>query len=413
VNGEREVDIAIFGATGFVGKLLARYLARHAPRGTRIALAGRDRERLAGVRAELGQRAAKWPLMLANAAEPSSLAALAAASRVLVTTVGPYRARGLPLVEACVGAKTHYADLTGEVLFMRESIDRCHDAAARAGVRIVHACGFDSIPSDLGVLLLHEIARRDGTGTLGDTTYVLRGVRGGVSGGTIASMKGLFSEMQSRPEVIRIIGDPYALSPNRSKEPDLGSQRELEWPAYDAELGMWIGPFVMAPTNTRVVRRSNALQRWAYGRRFRYREVTGFGNGLRAPLMAAAVSGGLAAFFTGMRFAPARAVLDRMLPQPGAGPKPETQRRGFFRVDVHTRTTRGIRYLARVSAKGDPGYGATSVMLGETALCLALDHDRLPDRAGVLTPATAMGTVLVERLRAAGQTLKAERVSDR
>jgi short subunit dehydrogenase-like uncharacterized protein len=329
----------------------------------------------------------------------------------VVTTVGPYFRYGLPLVEACVEAGAGYADLTGEVLFMRESIDRFHDRAARAGARIVHACGFDSIPSDLGVMLLHAAARADASGTLRDTTLVVRGLRGGVSGGTVASLRGQLDEMRANPRVRRIVGDPYALSPDRAREPDLGPQGELEWPVHDPELGMWLGPWVMASANSRVVRRSNALQRWAYGKRFRYREVTGFGRGRQAQLKAFATSGALAGFITGMRFGPTRAVLDRLLPSPGSGPKPGTRQTGFFRIDVHTRTSRGARYVVRLSAQGDPGYAATSVMLGESALCLALDGDRLPARGGVLTPATAMGAPLADRLRAAGQTLEVFRTA--
>jgi short subunit dehydrogenase-like uncharacterized protein len=411
VDGERAADITIFGATGFVGKLVAGYLAEHAPASVRVALAGRSEERLTRVRAGLGKRAATWPLVMADAADPASLAGLAKGTRVLVTTVGPYHEHGLPLVEACVAARTHYADLTGEVLFMRESIDSFHAAATGAGVRIVHACGFDSIPSDLGVMLLHDTARSDGAGALRETTFVLRAARGAVSGGTVASMKRQLEAIQSRPELRRVVGDPYALSPNRSREPDLGAQRDLQWPAHDAELGMWLGPFVMAPANTRVVRRSNALRSWAYGRRFRYREVVGFGNGARAPLLAAAMSGGLAALYAAMSFAPARPLLDRVLPAPGEGPKPETQRKGFFRIDIHTRTSRGVRYLAHVNAQGDPGYAATAVMLGESALCLALDGSAMPPRGGVLTPSTAMGAALVDRLRKAGQTLAVERIA--
>ena len=395
----RPLDLALFGATGFVGRLTAEYLARAAPDGVRIGLAGRSRERLEEVRDSLGPRAADWPLHVADSSDPASLDALARATRVLVTTVGPYRRYGLPVVEACARAGTHYADLTGEVLFMHEAIER-FDAPARAsGARIVHACGFDSIPSDLGVLLLHEAARADGAGDLEKVTLVVRGMKGGPSGGTIASMKGMVDDARADPALRRILGDPYALSPKRTAEPDLGPQRELQGIEHDDELGVWVAPFVMASINTRVVRRSNALQDFAYGRGLRYREVMAAGSGPGGPAKAAAVAAGLA-------FGPARMVLDRVLPAPGEGPSEQARRTGFFKIDVHGRTSSGRRYVCRVSAQGDPGYQATSVMLGESALCLLLDADRLPPRAGVLTPATAMGGVLVERLRAAGQTLE-------
>jgi short subunit dehydrogenase-like uncharacterized protein len=409
VNEDRGLDVVVFGATGFVGRLVGEYLAIHAPEGVGVGLAGRSEERLAQARAGLGPAAADWPLLVADSDDPASLAALAGRTRVIATTVGPYRRSGLPLVEACASAGTHYADLSGEVLFMRESAERHHDAAAAAGARIVHACGFDSIPSDLGVLLLHEAVRADGAGDLEATTLVVKGMKGGVSGGTVASLKGQLDEIKGRSDLQRIVADPYALSPDRSAEPDLGDERDLRRVERDDDLGIWVGPFVMAAANTRVVRRSNALQDWAYGRRFRYREVTGFGSGPAAPVKAGAMTAGLGGLQAGLNLAPTRRLLDRVLPDPGEGPDEDSRRNGFFRIEIDARTSSGARYVSRVAARGDPGYAATAVMLGETALCLALDRDRLPDRAGVLTPATAMGTALVDRLRAAGQTFEAAR----
>jgi short subunit dehydrogenase-like uncharacterized protein len=325
--------------------------------------------------------------------------------------VGPYRARGLALVQACAEAGADYADLTGEVLFIRDSIDRCHDVAAAAGARIVHCCGFDSVPSDLGVLLLHQAARADGAGDLLDTTLVVRALRGGVSGGTLASMMAQQDEVRASAERRRVVADPYALSPDRAAEPHLGDERDPGWARYDGALRMWTGPFAMAGINTRVVRRSNALQGWAYGRRFRYREVTGFGGGPAAPVLAGLASAGTAAAEAGLAFGPSRALLSRLLPAPGHGPGEKTRRSGYFRIQIHTRTSAGLRYLGTIEAQGDPGYAATSVMLGETALCLALDRDHLPDGAGVLTPATAMGVALAARLRSAGHTLDTRQIT--
>jgi short subunit dehydrogenase-like uncharacterized protein len=325
--------------------------------------------------------------------------------------VGPYRGQGLALVEACAAAGTDYADLAGEVLFIRDSIDRCHEAAAKAGTRIVHCCGFDSVPSDLGVLLLHNAARADDAGDLQDTTLVVTALKGGVSGGTLASMMGQQDEVRASAASRQMVADPYALSPDRAAEPDLGDERDLDWARYDGDLRMWVGPFAMAGINTRLVRRSNALQGWAYGRRFRYREVTGFGASPAAPVLGAAVSGALKAVEAGLAFGPSRALLGPLLPAPGQGPGEKTRRTGYFRMQVHTRTAAGARYLGIIEARGDPGYAATSVMLGESALCLALDRDRLPDRAGVLTPATAMGTALAARLRSAGHTLATQQIN--
>jgi short subunit dehydrogenase-like uncharacterized protein len=407
VNPDRELDVAVFGATGFTGRLVAGYLADHAPAGLRVGLAGRSAPRLADVRAQLPQAASAWPLLTADSADPASLAALARATRVVVSTVGPYRRQGLALVEACAAAGTDYADLTGEVLFIRDSIDRCHQAAADTGARIVHCCGFDSIPSDLGVLLLHQAVREDDAGELQDTTLVVTALKGGVSGGTLASMMGQLDEVRAAPGLGQLVEDPYALSPDRPAEPDLGDERDLGRLSYDGALQMWVGPFAMASINTRVVRRSNALQGWAYGRRFRYREVTGFGAGPAAPLRGTAVSAAFRSLEAGLAFGPSRALLGRLLPGPGQGPGEKTRRSGYFRIQVHTRTAAGTRYLAAVEAQGDPGYAATSVMLSQSALCLALDRDELPGHAGVLTPATAMGAALISRLRTAGLTLTA------
>ena len=361
--------------------------------------------KLQDLRAGLGNGAGAWPLLEVDTNDSESLTALARSTRVVVSTAGPYRVHnGIGVVAACCAEQTDYADLAGEVIFMRESADRFHDAATASGVRIVHACGFDSVPSDLAALLLHEQARADGAGGLERTTCVVASLRGGLSGGTFASMRGLFDDLERQPALRRVVGDPYALSPDRANEPQLGHESDLNGVEHEKDLGIWVGPFIMARSNTRVVRRSNALQEWAYGRNFRYREVTGFGAGPAAPAKASAMSLGLGGFALGFQSGPGRAVLDRLLPKPGEGPSEKTQRTGRFCFKVHTTTSTGARYVATAAARGDPGYSATAVMLGESALSLAVDRERLPGGGGVLTPATALGDVLVERLRAAGHT---------
>jgi short subunit dehydrogenase-like uncharacterized protein len=411
VRDGRELDLVLFGATGFVGRLTAGYLAENAPSGLRIGLAGRSEKRLAAVRDGLGATAQTWPLLAADSADPVGTQTLARMAGVIATTVGPYRPLGLALARACAEAGTDYADLTGEVLFIRDTMASCQQAAVRTGARIVHSCGFDSVPSDLGVLLTHDAAAIDGAGDLEDTTMVVTAMRGGVSGGTLASALGQVQDMRASAANRRIVTDPYALSPEREAEPALGDERELSGVRYDPVLQLWTGPFIMANFNTRIVRRSNALQGWAYGRQFRYREVTGFGAGPGAPVRALAVTGALAALQAGLALPPSRALLGPVLPKPGEGPSDKARRTGFFRIQVHARTSAGARYMTRVEARGDPGYAATAVMLGESALCLALDRDRLADRSGVLTPATAMGTVLTNRLRSAGHTYETARIS--
>ncbi|MGY1727038.1 saccharopine dehydrogenase family protein [Geodermatophilus sp. SYSU D01062] len=399
---EREHDVVLFGATGFVGRLVAAYLAEAAPPDLRVALAGRSREKLTAAAADLPEPARHWPLLEADSGDPASLTRMAEGTRVLVTTVGPYHRYGLPVVEACARAGTHYADLTGEVLFVREAIDRCDAVARETGARLVHAAGYDSIPSDLSVFLLAERARADGAGGLTDVRLVAT-VRGGFSGGTVDSMRAQVEAMATDRAVRKVIGDPYALSPDRAAEPDTRQPPDAVPPALAAE-GRWTAPFVMAPFNTRIVRRSNALQDWAYGRGLRYGESMSTGRGIPGALAAAGVTTGLAAALGAIAFPPTRALLDRVLPAPGSGPSEAVQEKGFFRMVVDADTESGRRYRATVAGQGDPGYKATSVMLGEVGLALALDEERLPDRAGSLTPATALDGVLVERLRAAGHT---------
>ncbi len=400
----RELDVVLYGATGFVGKLTAEYLASAAPDHARVGLAGRSQVKLERVRGELGAKAADWPLIVADSQDGAALAELADRTTAVATTVGPYRLYGMPLVEACATTGTHYADLTGETLFMRESIERFDAPAKESGARIVHTCGFDSIPSDIGVFLLHQAA-----GELTDTTLVVRKVKGGVSGGTIASMKGMIDEVKKERALTKVLADPYALSPDRDAEPNLGDQADLRGAEKSEELDTWLGPFVMAQVNTRVVRRSNALSEWTYGRNFRYREVMDFGSGAAGRAKALGVGGGVAALTGGLALRPTRFVLDRLLPDPGEGPKEKMVREGFFNIEIHANTPAGEHWLCHVEAQGDPGYGATAVMLGESALCLGLDGDQLPVRAGVLTPATAMGNSLADRLREAGQTYEVSR----
>ncbi len=412
----REFDIVLYGATGFVGKLTAEYLARTGT-GARIALAGRSPDRLLAVRETLAESARSWPILSADAESPATLNEMAARTRVVVTTVGPYTRYGLPLVAACAAAGTDYADLTGEPPFMRESIDLYHKQAADTGARIVHACGFDSIPSDLTVYALYRAAQRDGAGELGDTHYVVRSFRGAFSGGTYASLLEVVRTASSSSDARRQLADPYTLSTDRGAEPELGRQPDLPWRRGQdiaPELsGVWTAGFLMAPTNTRIVRRSNALLDWAYGRRFRYDENMSVGSSALAPVASVVGTGvGNAMFALGsryFRFLPRRLV-ERVLPKPGTGPSASTRERGYYRIETFTTTTNGARYVARMEQKGDPGYKATSVLLGESALALAFDRDQLSDLHGVLTPAAAMGDALLARFPGAGVSFETERL---
>lgn len=413
----REFDIVLYGATGFVGKLTAEYLAGAAP-DKRIALAGRSTEKLRVVRDSLGDAAQSWSVLQADASSPATLNEMAACTQVVITTVGPYTRYGLPLVAACAAAGTDYADLTGEAMFVRDSIDSYHKQAADTGARIVHACGFDSVPSDLSVYALYRAARDDGAGELVDTDLVVRSFSGGVSGGTVASMLEVLDTASCDPEARRQLADPYTLSSDRGAEPDVGPQPDLPWRRgrqIAPELaGVWTAGFVMAPYNTRIVRRSNALLDWAYGRSLRYSESMSLGSSPLAPV-ASAVVGGTAAATFGLgsryfRFLPRRLV-ERIVPKPGTGPSPSARERGYYRIETYTTTTSGARYVARMEQRGDPGYKATSVLLGESGLALAFDRDKLPQLYGVLTPAAAMGDALLDRFPGAGVSLQVDRLA--
>lgn len=400
----RDIDIALFGATGFVGRLVAQHLVEVAPDQVRIALAGRSKERLTAIRRDLGPRAADWPLVTADSGDVHSLRAMASRSRVVVSTVGPYQRHGLPLVEACAASGTDYADLTGEVLFVADAIKRAHERARETGARLVVSCGFDSVPSDLGVLMVHRAAQAEGTGGLTDTTMWVRQARGGFSGGTIDSMRVQLARMRRDPALRRIVLDPEALS----GETVAGSDERDRW-LPSQEGGCWAAPFIMAPYNTRIVRRSHALTHQGYGPRFSYREVVGTGRNAKAAVAAYAMTAGMGLLVAAMMAPGLGKLLDRALPAPGQGPSEEQRRNGAFRTETITTTEDGTRYVATVAAQGDPGYAATSVMLGQAGLCLLATHGA-GRSGGVLTPATAIGSELIEALRAQRFTLDVRRL---
>lgn len=408
----REFDLVLVGATGFVGRLTAQHLAEHAPAEVRIALAGRSQARLQEVRGSLGAAAADWPLVIVDTTDSAAVVDLAARTRVVVTTVGPYARLGMPLASACAAAGTHYADLTGEVLFVKDSIAENNELAEVTGARIVHSCGFDSIPSDLGVWKLAQTVEGDGAGTLGETVTHVRTLRGGVSGGTIDSMRQQAIEASGSRERRRAVGDPYGLSPARDEEPPsrnrptgsaptgvdavLAKAQAVSGTRFDELTQRWVAPFFMASFNTRIVRRSNALLDWGYGRDFRYDEVMDTGHGPVGAIKAGLTSAVLGGLFAGMSWGPTRSVLDRVLPKPGEGPSEQTMSGGRFRFEIETTTTTGARYRGVVAAPYDPGYSGTAIMLGQAGLALALDE--LPTRSGVLTPAVALDGALITRL---------------
>lgn len=399
----REFDVVVHGATGYVGRLIAAELVRSAPEGTRIALAGRNLDRLRAVAQEVGRP--ELTLLVADSFDADALAAMARRTAVVVAVAGPYVKYGMALAGACAGAGTHYVDLNGEVLFARDVADSFDQAARASGAAIVNSCGFDSVPSDLGVLLAADLAAEHGEQLL-STTMHLRDFSGGMSGGTIDALR---LQVDASRHGVRTPGrsssDPYALSPDRAAEPQPPRHRNnLVWLESSAEVKEFSAPFFMARYDEQVVRRSNALMGWRYGRAFRYREVHDTGRGVKGLAKGIGIAAALPAFVAALATPGLRQVADRVLPGPGQGPSAEQRARGHFTIEVHAETTGGHKVVATVADRRDPGYEGTAVMISQAALALARGEAR---QAGVGTPASAVGTVLVERLRAQGFTLEA------
>jgi short subunit dehydrogenase-like uncharacterized protein len=389
---EREFDIAVFGASGFTGKLVAEYLAQRdktdPPR--RWALAGRDLDKLAAVRAEAGARA-ETPLVRANSDDPASLADLARRSRVVLTTVGPYQLYGAPLVAACAEAGTDYVDLCGETAFMRAMID-AHDAKAKqSGARIVFSCGFDSIPFDLGVAYLQAEATRRFGAPCPRVKGRVRKMKGTFSGGTAESFRATMAAAAKDPKVLALLRDPFALTPGFSgpKQPSANK------PEYDEELGAWSAPFIMAAINTRNVHRSNFLRRSAYGRDFVYDEMILTGPGEKGEKIAQAIAADM------------NGLASDKGPKPGEGPSREERETGYYDLLFVGSGPNGERLHVGVKGDRDPGYGSTSKMITESALALIEDGAGVP--GGVTTPAAAFGVKFADRLaKRAGVTFAVE-----
>jgi len=390
----REFDLVLFGATGFTGRLVAEHLAR-SPEKPRWAIAGRDRGRLEAL--GLGVQA-----LVADAHDRPALDALARRTNVVCTTAGPYAKYGSELVAACAEAGTHYCDLTGEVPWMRRMIDRHHERARATGARIVHACGFDSIPSDLGTWALQqEFTARFGRPAQ-RVTALFGELRGAVSGGTVASMLHIAAE-GADPQVRRLLADPYALDPEpRGPRPPAPDETSIGW---NHQLRLFTAPFLMAQINTRVVRRAHALAGLPWGEGFVYREAMSTPGSARGAVTAAAITAALGGLALAVQSPRLRELLARRAPRPGEGPSRAARERGHWTVRyVGEAGANGSANVLVYTASGreDPGYGSTAKMIGEAALCLALDP--LTSSGGVTTPSVAMGGALLARLRRAGLT---------
>jgi short subunit dehydrogenase-like uncharacterized protein len=399
----RDLDLIVWGATGFTGQIVSRYLCSQygAAGSVRWAIAGRNQGKLEGLRnalASIDPDASKLEILLADSHDSASLAVLAQRCQVVLTTVGPYAQYGARLVAACVDNGADYVDLTGETPFVHRMIAQHHESATKNGRRIVHCCGFDSIPSDMGVWFLQQQAKERFGSPLSDVCLYVERTKGSFSGGTIASMMGIMDSASDK-SIRKILFDPYALNPEGAERGKDG--RDQNAARYDAQRKIWTAPFVMAAINTRVVRRSNALLNFSYGTNFRYHETMATGKGVAGWTRAQTLALGTAGFMALAAAKPTRALMFKtFLPSPGEGPSPQEQEEGHFRMTLIGRG-KGNELRVRVQGKRDPGYGATARMLTQAALCLAQDRDVLPERYGILTPASAMEDALMQRLGAA------------
>jgi short subunit dehydrogenase-like uncharacterized protein len=393
---EREFDVIVFGATGFTGRLVAEYLAQIAgDQGVRWAIAGRDRAKLERVREAIG---ASVEVLVGDAMDESAMRAMARRTRVVLSTVGPFARYGSALVAACVAEATDYCDTTGEVHWVRAMIDAHHERAKASGARIVHCCGYDSVPSDLGTLALFVHVEQTRGVKLARIDHYAGEVRGGVSGGTIASMVNVMEEASHDRALRNLLLDPYSLNPEpRPTGPDVTDAIGVR---FDSRLQLWTAPWVMAAINSRVVRRSNAMMGYRYGQGFRYAEAMSTGAGVKGLARAVGATAAMAGALVALQPAKLRELLkERVLPKPGEGPSRESIERGFF-VSRFVGEAPGVDARLIIRGQRDPGYGATARMIAESALAL-LQGERVSE-GGVLTPASAIGLQLVSRLERAG-----------
>lgn len=382
MNPAAEFDIIVYGASGFTGRLVADYLAqRYGVDGeVKWAMAGRSADKLAAVRDEIAAPA-NTPIVVADAADPASLDAMVKRTKAVLTTVGPYQLYGNELVAACAAAGTDYLDLSGEPAWMRWMIDAHEATAKKSGARILFSCGFDSIPFELGVLFLQEEAKRRFGAPVPQVKGRVRAMQGSFSGGTAASLKATMAAAAKDPGVLELLRDPFSLTPGAQgpKQPNLNK------PAVDPDLDLWVAPFVMAPINTKNVHRSNFLMGHAYGRDFVYDEMMIAGPGERGEAVAKAITEGGAAMG------------GEGGPKPGEGPSKEEREAGFYDILFLGRGPDGQRIKVGVKGDKDPGYGSTSKIIAETAICLVKDAPGVP--GGIWVPGAALGTKLIERLQ--------------
>lgn len=407
---KRPYAVVLYGATSFVGKITAHYLVEFLSNtkdknGNNVswAIAGRDQEKLNELQSEL---TSEVDIILANSKDAASLDEMTKQTQVIISTVGPYLKYGEPLIKSCAENGTDYVDLTGEAIFIKDMMDKYQDTAKQSGARIVNSCGFDSIPSDLGVYFTQTQAEEK-FGTACDVIHMrVKAAKGGISGGTIASMATIFEEVGQDKSRRKQVANPYLL--NDDKEAPSVRQDNVTKPAYDDEHKRWLAPFVMASINTRIVHRTNQLLGYEYGRDFKYDEAMWMKDGVKGQLSSYAMSAGLFGFATAMMIKPSREFLSKhVLPKSGSGPSQEEQKNGYFDIRLFGQTANKGTITTKVTGDKDPGYGSTSRMLSQAALCLAQDISKDDVGGGFWTPVSAMGDKLLVRLEAhAGLSFK-------
>ena len=402
INSEkRAYAVVLYGATSFVGQITAHYLAEFLSAnkdksGSEItwAIAGRDQEKLNELQSKL---TSKVDIIIANSDDAASLDAMTEQTQVIISTVGPYLKYGEPLIKSCVDNGTDYVDLTGEAIFIKDMMDKYQEAAKQSGARIVNSCGFDSIPSDLGVYFTQKQAEAKFDSACDVIHMRVKAAKGGLSGGTIASMATIFEEVGQDKSRRKQVANPYLL--NDDKDAPNVRQSNVSKPEYDSEHKRWLAPFVMASINTRIVHRSNQLLGYEYGREFKYDEAMWMKDGIKGKLTSYALSAGLLGFATAMMITPSRELLSKhVLPKSGSGPSKEEQENGYFDIRLFGQTANKDSITTKVTGDKDPGYGSTSRMLSQAALCLAQDISKEEVKGGFWTPASAMGDKLLARL---------------
>ena len=385
---KREFDIIIWGASGFTGRLVAEYLYKnYNSKDLKWAIAGRDNQKLISIRKTFLND--EVPIVLADSFDETSLNKMTQRSSVICSTVGPYAKYGSLLVKSCIKNKTHYCDLAGEAQWIRKMIDLYHEEAIRNQVKIVNSCGYDSIPSDMGVYFINKNLSKK------NLTIKMRvtGTKGGYSGGTYASMQNIIKEASSDREVRKSLTNPYGLNP--VGEQSGHDKRDLSSVVFDKKIKSWIAPFLMAGINTKIVRRSNALSNYNYGKDFKYDEAVMTGKGIKGQLAGIMLSIPLI-----LLAAKPGSILNKIfsffVPKPGQGPNKKERESGYFSSKFFVFDEHSNSSIFKVTGDRDPGYGSTSKMLGESAVCLAKDN--LDNTFGIITPSYAMGNNILERL---------------